>query len=208
MAQHDTPEIPHKIKRNPLTGALTVHFACPLCKVELNAPVADAGTVQSCPQCSGKIRFPGSEEKRADQRRREQETEEKRRADERKAAERAIQAAQREAESEAMSRERHAQVIREDRSRKRSPHTGWCDVSGTLLVIVGVVLLALAVFMDTSVASPGAFSSVDRVYNLGLLNARLVASIGGTGFFVAGALLKAVASLGKEINRWGSGPSA
>ena len=57
------PEIPYATKRNPITGAITVHFQCRRCGVELHAPLDDCGKRDECPQCGTGFIVPGDAEK-------------------------------------------------------------------------------------------------------------------------------------------------
>ena len=190
------PEIPYATKRNPITGAITVHYECRQCSAPLHSPLSDAGNREECPQCGIGFIVPGTSElnARAEQLQREREAEkcaEKLRAD----------ATRKRQEQERMSRakeriENSYQLgINRPQATNRSGSTRLIvyEVAGGLLVIIGVFMLIGGGSMSTT------FSGT---HNIGLLNARSNWVIIGSVFTGAGVLTMAVAAVGNALGYW------
>jgi ribosomal protein L37AE/L43A len=190
----------HTLKRNPLTGAVRVHYKCPACKTDLNARLEEAGVGDKCPECKATYTVPGAEElaaRRAEQRRAEEEAERKRVEDAAQQAElerrRAQVAAAHQVESQrAFAREREAAL--------KKPITDALYIPSVIAVLVGIVLLLVGVFMDASVPTESGFG---RVNNIGLMGTKILAGMVGGLLVVCGAVLRATVAIGAEINRWG-----
>ncbi len=188
MSTPPPAELPHSIKRSRLTGAVTVHFACPACKAGINSPVDDAGNTDKCPDCGTDFRVPGMEARRAEDVRRKA-----KQAEQRAAEERAQQQRKEEAAWAAAARTRIA-ATRADRARRPRPYTAGCCVTGYIMAIAGAGLLVFGIFMSTTVSG---------VNNIGLLNDRIVLVIVGSVLVLSGIILRAVSALGDEVHRWG-----
>jgi hypothetical protein len=87
-----TMDANYRFKRNPVTGAATVHFKCGRCSSPVVFDLPDAGKTEPCPACGVALVVPGLREKQAaDEEARAKADEERR---QREALERARQAAE------------------------------------------------------------------------------------------------------------------
>lgn len=196
MPAEAPPELPHVTRRHPLSGAVTVHYACPTCQAELKSPVCDAGISDACPDCGAKFRVPGAEARRAEEQRAAAEAAKQREAEDRERR-------RRHADQQAATRAAADAARRTAEQPRRSPPlTSWCARVGVLLVIAGAVGFIVGVAMDTSVPSAGL--GMGRVHNIGLLNRQLICAGVGAGSLLTGILLVAVSALGAEVHRWGA----
>ncbi len=197
------PELPHTAKRNPLTGALVIHFTCPLCKSALHAPFSDAGKSDNCPECQGLFRTPGMNARREEDKRLAEKAEARSKAASEAAAQQQAAATKRqEAEVEAASKKAEAMTAGfalDQQRRMRIPRTRDIGRLAVFSVCLGLALILIGIAIDTSVPS----SEFSRVHNVGLLNDRLILIMCGTILLVGGFVLRGIAALGSEVNRWG-----
>jgi Zn-finger nucleic acid-binding protein len=175
-------EIEHKVKRNPVTGSPYVHFACPKCEAALNSPLKDAGQAETCPQCQGTFRTPGigarvEEEKRlVEKARLDEEARLMRRQEEQTAA--VLEAAK--------SKERDELKAERKRQRKaKTPRTSSFEWVALLFVCLGLGLVVLGLFVSE-------------------LSPQVLLVLCGTIIICTGFILRALAGIGAEINRWGN----
>jgi len=137
------PAAAYTIKRNKLTARGTVHFPCPACAADLNAPLEEAGMQQHCPECGRPFAVPGVEDREADRqaRAREEAEAERRKADaqaERERRQKAADEARRIHEINAARAVARAKEVAAAAIRKR-PITHGFFILGSLLVIASVI---------------------------------------------------------------------
>lgn len=167
-------EMPFAVSQGLLGRGHRLDFHCPRCRVPLHAPLADAGKPDNCPECRASFTTPGRStlrEHREAEARAAQREADARQAD----AEARAEAAKQRAEQELERRLAASMVAaREDSSPARSG--GWIGALGWLLVISGAVAFTVGLGMDSSIPTS---DGTGRIHNLGLLNAKLLATICG-----------------------------
>jgi hypothetical protein len=177
-------ELPHTIKRNPITGTVTVHFACPTCRAALHAPILDAGTADRCPECQGTFRTPGMGARVQEEKRLAAKIDAQAKADA-EAHARSREEAARAIEAEATKQRAMQAAAVLDRQRSaRIPYTRPAARTAILLVCVGLLAVLMGVVGSPTLATCG------------------------TILVAAGFVVDAIARLGREVNRWGTSHSA
>lgn len=188
MAQHGNR---YSVRRG------SVHWECQQCRAPLTAPLADADSTDTCPQCGAAFIVPGRFEKELAESKKaaaDAAAEAERRSKQRAEAEKARQL------REAVAAANQRWEASKERRQRSTPRTEGLALLGVVCFIIGILLLIAGITRDTSVS----VGIGERVHNIGLVAAKISLLVGGALAFLCGGIMVGLARLGDEVNRWGS----